>query len=379
MIYLDNAATTKIHPYVLEQMMPYLEEQYGNPSTLYRLGRDASSAVDKAREHVAKFIGAAPVDIMFTSGGSEGNSTVIRSIGAKAYFALTTTVEHDSVVNAFKSYVPSFLTTNPDADGIVRQSTMENAINKDALNLPDFVSVMFTNNETGYINDVCAISQFCESRNAFFHVDAVQAAGCEKIDVRKLNCDSLVISSHKLHGPKGVGALFVRDMLRQDAVAPLIHGGHGQEFGMRGGTENVAGIVGFGAACELAMREDTAGICRLLRNNFADTLLTHVPDASKVHIHSATMQSPKILSITIDGVDSETLTLMMDSRGVCISAGSACRTGTNEPSATLLAYGFTPEQAKSTVRVSFSSMNTEREVIEAAKIMGECIRALQNI
>lgn len=252
MIYLDAAATTQIDRRVLESMMPYLTTQYGNAGTLYKFGRAANEALQSARAQVSRFVGADNGSIIFTSGGSESNNLVFH--GAKEYLkrigrthVLVSAVEHDSVLRAAESltkegfdvgYIPV------QGDGSVSLTTLEGLLRPDT----GLVSVMYVNNETGTVNPVCDIGSLCMKHGVLFHTDCVQAAGCHPINVVEIGCDFLSVSSHKIHGPKGVGALYVKDMA---TVAPLIHGGSEQEFGLRGGTENVAGIVGFGRACEI--------------------------------------------------------------------------------------------------------------------------------
>lgn len=255
MIYLDNAATTQIDKRVLDAMMPYLTTQYGNAGTLYKFGRSAGEAVKQARAQVAEFLNAKPEQILFTSGGSEANSLVFQ--GLKEYLKsigkthiLVSAIEHDSVLKAAHSLIKDefYIEYLPaHSDGKVFAQSVEDAITSKT----GLVSVMYVNNETGAVNPIEEIGTICMKRGILFHADCVQAAGCHPIDVEKIGCDFLSISSHKIHGPKGVGALFAKE---KSMLAPIIFGGAEQEFGLRGGTENVAGIVGFGMACEISTK-----------------------------------------------------------------------------------------------------------------------------
>ena len=383
MIYLDNAATTQVHPLVLEAI-PYFQNQYGNPSTKYTLGREAHEAVEKARAQVAKFINAEPHQIIFTSGGTESNNTVFKIFNDNCGYhgsALISAVEHDSVRRAawFSSRI-TFDEIPVDECCRVTPADVERAL--DFYTGAGLVSVMYMNNETGTENDVAEIAKVCRAHDVLFHTDCVQAAGCCQIDVKKIDCDFLSLSSHKIHGPKGAGALHIKNP--EDAW-PLICGGESQEFGLRGGTENVPGIVGFGKACEL-MTENLRDIdihCSVLKQTFYSTLegaLAENGIAEILHINGdPVMKHGKTLNVRFDGIDAETLLLLLDKRGVCVSAGSACHSLQQEPSRVLLAMGLTPEQARGSIRVSFSMVNTKEEVIDAAKIMASCVRGLREM
>ena len=383
MIYLDNASTTRIDPKVLECMIPYMTEMYGNPGTLYKLGRDAKEAVEKARAQVAEFVGASrPDQIIFTSGGTEANNTVFFSLldflrKSEKTHVITASNEHDSVINSVKNlsikhdFDVSFLPVHKN--GHVEAGNLESMIRPDT----GLVSVMYMNNETGAENPIEEIGAICAEHGVLFHTDCVQAAGCSKLSVNRFHCDFLSISSHKIHGPKGVGALYVRDRL---ICEPLIHGGGAQEFGLRGGTENVAGIVGFGAACAL-MNETLRDVDihnSMLKQMFYNELLDRLGDRRGiVHVNGdLIIKHGKTLNLRFDGIDAETLLLMLDANGVCVSAGSACRSHESEPSRVLLAMGLEPEEARSSLRFSFSKMNTESEVVKAAGIVAMCVSFL---
>lgn len=384
MIYLDNAATTPIDRRVLESMMPYLTTQYGNAGTLYKFGRAANEAIQNARAQVSRFVGASNGSIIFTSGGSESNNLVFR--GVKEYLkrigrthVLVSTVEHDSVLRAAESLIKEGFDVGyipVQGDGSVSLTALEGLLRPDT----GLVSVMYVNNETGAVNPVCDIGSLCMKHGVLFHTDCVQAAGCHAIDAVEIGCDFLSVSSHKIHGPKGVGALYVKDMT---TITPLIYGGAEQEYGLRGGTENVAGIVGFGRACELSaaqLQEDKTYVSSLKQR-----FVTELTDALKeqgmdgiIHINGGSIMAPgKTVNLRIDGVDNESLILMLDNKEICISAGSACQSHESNPSHVLTAMGLTMEEARSSVRVSFSRMNTMEEIIEAAQTIAGFIGVLR--
>lgn len=384
MIYLDNAATTPIDRRVLESMMPYLTTQYGNAGTLYKFGRAANEAIQNARAQVSRFVGASNGSIIFTSGGSESNNLVFRGVKGclkriGRTHVLVSAVEHDSVLRAAESLIKEGFDVGyipVQGDGSVSLTALEGLLRPDT----GLVSVMYVNNETGAVNPVCDIGSLCMKHGVLFHTDCVQAAGCHAIDAVEIGCDFLSVSSHKIHGPKGVGALYVKDMT---TITPLIYGGAEQEYGLRGGTENVAGIVGFGRACELSaaqLQEDKTYVSSLKQR-----FVTELTDALKergmdgiIHINGGSIMAPgKTVNLRIDGVDNESLILMLDNKEICISAGSACQSHESNPSHVLTAMGLTMEEARSSVRVSFSRMNTMEEIIEAAQTIAGFIGVLR--
>ena len=378
MIYLDNAATTRMHPEVLKAMIPYMTDEYGNAGTLYSFGRRSGNAIDNARSQVADLIGAPKDNIIFTSGGTEANNMAFKCVvsaiqARKKSKILTSCVEHHSVLRSSWQLDNIF---SVDRVGVLESGKldMEDLTRKwnDDVGI---VSVMFENNELGCVNDVDVIGRYAKERGALFHTDCVQAAGWHEIDVDKIGCDFLSLSSHKIHGPKGVGALYVRDIT---LLEPLIIGGAMQERGCRGGTENVAGIVGFGKACEMAIDNypKTKEACRL-GHDFVNTLRKHWGD-SGWRVHSEVGES-KIVSVGIDGVDAETLMMFLDAVGICVSAGSACRSREVEPSHVLKAIGLSDEEAMNTIRVSFSIMNTSDEVIQAAEKLVESVEMIRDM
>lgn len=362
MIYLDSASTTPMHSEVVSEMIPYLTTQYGNPNSIHSLGIEARKAVDKAREQVAAAINAEPKQIVFTSGGSEANNMVIHGI-KKAFPSvdyMSSRMEHTSTLKALEAEakavnksVVSFIEDVGEYDYDAAWGTL--------------IWQMFVNNEVGKVNDVYNIGEKCIGNdNLLFGTDCVQAFGFERIDVKEMKCDFATVSAHKIHGPKGVGALFIRD---EGLIEPIINGGINQEFGMRGGTENVAGIVGFGKACEIAEsnREENRRKILYLRNLFLENL-----DGIdyKVNCNSES----KILSVQFPKVDSETLVLLLAASEVAVSSGSACRNRESHVNSVLTTYGLSDKEARNTIRISFMDDNTEEEVIVASQVISKTIK-----
>jgi cysteine desulfurase len=382
-IYLDNAATTQIDPEVLEAMMPYLTNEYGNPGSLYSCGRKAREAVENARQQVAAFLNAEPEQIIFTSGGTEANNMVftitqhlLEKSGRKR--VAFTAIEHDSVIKAARRMKIKHgfdVTKIPvNTAGSASHMAISDYYINDSMGL---ISMMFSNNEIGAFNLVHMISEKCHEHGILFHTDCVQAAGYNVLDVKRIGCDYLTISSHKIHGPKGVGALFVKN---PRDVEPMILGGANQEFGLRGGTENVAGIVGFGKACEISKQNHSEIVTKIvdLRCEFVcefmNRMKAHGID-NRVSVNGD-VYSGKTINLRVDGIEAETLLLMLDGLGICISSGSACNSRESVPSHVLKAIGLSDEQAASSFRISFSKMNTEEEVKTAAQTIADCINIL---
>jgi len=387
MIYLDSAATTKIDPQVLEAMLPYLTNEYGNAGSLHSLGRKASQAIDHAREQVAKFLNCEPDQVIFTSGGSEGNNLVIQ--GVAPYLEkigrtgiITSMGEHDSVIRAVKAlamkpvfhteFLPIFMGGKVNLRDFSKEKLLESGL----------CSIMYVNNELGTVNEISSIADLCNRYGVLLHTDCVQAAGTYELDANELGCDFLTISAHKIHGPKGVGAVFAKN---KHIIMPMIYGGSEQEYGLRGGTENVAGIVGFGKACEIAQTEfhDTEVRIEAVKQQFYTSLMEslHQLDLdSVVHVNGdPVIHKGKIVSLRFDRVDSEALLLMLDSKGVCASAGSACHGHSSEPSRVLMAAGLSESDARNTIRVSFSKNTTLDDADSAGQIMASCVSVLRKI
>ncbi|HEY8965712.1 MAG TPA: cysteine desulfurase NifS [Candidatus Methylacidiphilales bacterium] len=373
-IYLDNNATTPVAPEVFEAMVPYLTEFYGNPSGFYRVAKEAGSAVAKAREAVAKLINADPREIVFTSCGTESDNAAIwsalRTTGKK--HIVTTQVEH-AAVHSFCEHLESqgySVTWLPvREDGTLDPAEVEGAIHDGTA----VVSVMWANNETGVLFPVEEIAKICRAKGVLFHIDAIQVPGKVPIDVKKVECDFLALSGHKLHAPKGVGVLYVRTGTR---FTPFLIGG-GQEKGRRSGTENVPHIVALGRAAELALENliDEQTKTRALRDRLEAGLLAAIPGAHR-NGH-ATERLPNTASLRFDGVEAEGLLLKLNEHGICASAGSACSTGSLEPSHVLSAMGLTPAQARSTIRLSLSHMTTETEVGTVLAVLPQLVAALR--
>lgn len=375
LIYLDNAATTAIHPSVREAMAPFLESSFGNPSSTHTAGRQVRKAVEYAREQVAIAIGADPADIIFTSGGTEAdNAAIIGSAIAnrdKGKHIVTTAIEHHAVLETCEflekmGYEVTYVAPRPN--GIVSVDSVVAAIRPDTV----LVSVMYVNNETGAVQPIAEISAACAEQDILFHSDAVQGVGLLPIDVKAANIQLLSISSHKLHGPKGVGALYVN---RTATWSPLLHGGS-QERKKRGGTENVPGIVGFGTAIErmAKLREENSQHIRMLRDKMLSTLQQEVPG---IIVNSPEEAVPSILSVSFSGVSAETLLMNLDMQAIAASSGSACTSSSLLPSHVLAAMKIDPDCVKSAIRFSFSEDNTLEEVETAARKTAEIVTRLR--
>ncbi|HZO91786.1 MAG TPA: cysteine desulfurase family protein [Chthonomonadaceae bacterium] len=370
-IYLDHAATTPVAPEVLEAMLPYFSEYYGNPATLYSLGMAAREAVENAREIVAETLNASPEEIVFTSGGTESDNMALRGVAeansARGRHILTTPIEHHAVLEplellARQGFEVEFLPL--DAEGRVAPAEVARRIRPDTL----LVSVMHANNEIGTVEPIAEIGAICRERSVLFHTDAVQTFGKLPLDVRAMRIDLLSLSAHKLYGPKGVGALYVR---RGTPLARFQAGGE-QEKGRRGGTLNVPGIVGLGKATERARAEMDSEAQRLsaLRDRFLERLRTAIPG---VHISgSRTERLPNNLHFCVEGVEGEPMLLALDAAGICAAAGSACTTGSPAPSHVLLALGMPEELARGALRLTLGRATTE----EALDYTLETLRAL---
>lgn len=397
MIYLDNSATTPIHPEVLKAMMPYLKGGYGNAGAVYRIGRESAKAIQKAREQVAQLFNASADQIVFTSGGSEGNNMVF-SYGMRCMLeergkkhVVISQIEHDSIYEAathmFKpsgkadikdDFYTQFIHTK--SDGTVDVKHLEALLDEDeSIGL---VSVMYVNNETGAVNPINHIGEICRDRGILFHTDCVQAAGCHTIDANIIGCDFATISGHKIYAPKGIGAIYIKD---KTLARSLIYGGTNQEFGLRGGTENVASIVGLGKACDLICSDfGTQRVTvSLLKRLFYENMTSYLKELNledRIHVNGASVGDVgKTLNLRVEDIDSETLLLMLDAKGVCISAGSACHSHRSEPSRVLTAMGLSDDEARDSVRISFSSTNTPAEIEEAAAIFSSCIKTLAGL
>src|SRR2546426_2299045 len=358
--YFDNNATTRVAPEVVEAMLPFLQEHWGNPSSAYSFGHDVARHLDEARAKVAALINADPREIVFTSCGTESNNSAIHSAlvtHPEKRHVLTTAVEHSSNMKFCdflqkRGYEVTFLPV--ESDGSLDLHLLEKSIRPDTM----IVSVMWANNETGLLFPIEEVAALCRSKGVLSHTDAVQAAGKVSIDVKDLGVDFLSLSAHKLHGPKGIGLLYVK---RRTKYHPYIIGG-GQERGRRGGTENVPYIAGFGRAAELAMSglDDENTRVRALRDKLEKGILDRISGASR---NGATEpRTPNTTNIAFEGVEAEGILLLLDQAGICASSGSACTTGSLDPSHVLLAMGCNAARARSSIRLSLGIYNTETEV-----------------
>lgn len=359
--YFDNAATTKIKPEVLNEMIPYLTEEYGNPSSLYSIGRSAKRAVERARTQVANLINANRNEIYFTGCGTESDNTALKGIAYgykdKGNHIITSKIEHNAILESCKMLEKSgFKITylNVNKDGIINLQELENSITKNTI----LISIMFANNEIGSIQPIKQIAKIAKQNNIVLHTDAVQAVGNVPIDVEELGIDMLSMSGHKINAPKGIGALYVRNGIEFEK---FMNGGH-QEKNKRAGTENLAGIVGLGKACELArtnLRYHIEYIKRL-RDYYHLLVLNNI---NNVKINGS-MESrlPGNSNISFLGVDSTALLLELDKKGICCSAGSACNSGEAVPSHVLTAIGLDSKISKSALRVTFGDNNSKEEV-----------------
>jgi len=360
-IYFDNNATTRLAPEALAAMQPYLTELYGNPSSIHGFGSQVAQKIQEAREQVAALLGAAdPIEIVFTSCGTEGDNAAIRGIlesQPEKRHIVTTQVEHPAVLSLCqhlekKGYRVTWLRV--DADGMLDLEELKASLSDDTA----LVSIMYANNETGVIFPIDAIGEIVKARGIPFHVDAVQVAGKIPLNLRQIPVDLLTISAHKFHGPKGVGAIYVR---RGITFRPFMIGGH-QERGRRGGTENVAGIVGMGKAAELAlgnMPEDEPQV-RGLRDRLEQSLLETCLE-SRVNGHRE-KRLPNTLNMSFKFLEGEAILVLLDQNGICASTGSACTAGSSEPSHVLRAMGVPPDWIQGAVRFSLSRYTTETEV-----------------
>lgn len=378
-IYFDNAATTATDERVIEEMLVYMKELYGNPSGKYSFAARARSAVQKARETVAGLIGADADEIYFTSGGTESDNLAIRGICGRRVPGknriICGSTEHKAILNtasAMKEYGFELQLLPTDRDGIITGSQLE--LPKDERTL--LVSVMNVNNETGAVNDIPALAQAAHSIGAYFHTDAVQAVGHIPVDVHKAEIDMLSASAHKLHGPKGIGMLYVRRGLKP---LPVITGG-GQEKDMRSGTENVPGIVGFAAAARIAAEEMNDAYARAseIKRFMTDEIMSSIPD---VRINGSTDDrfSPYILSVSFKNVEASSLIIKLDTKGICCSAGSACTSSDSEPSHVLKAIGVPAEYLRGTLRFSFSKYSTKEEAELCIKALKDAVSSLRSI
>ena len=374
-VYLDNNATTQLDPAVIEEMLPFLTTYYGNPSGGYRFGTQVREAIELARERVAGLLGCQPSEIVFTSGGTEANNAALNSalqLDPARRHIVTTAVEHSAIRKHCAELVQrgcEVTAVGVNEEGNLDLEALERAIRPETA----LVSVMWANNETGVLFPVEKIAARAREKRVLFHTDAVQAIGKIPIRLADLSANFCSLSAHKLHGPKGVGALYVS---QRSAFRPSTFGG-GQENGRRAGTENVASIVGFGKAAELAGAavENEQLRVRALRDRFETTLLAEVPDSFVNGNRSARL--PNTSSMSFAGIESDAALVLLDQQNICCSAGSACRTGSLQPSHVLRAMNLSDERLRGSVRFSFGRFNTEAEIDRALEIVPRVIAKLR--
>lgn len=359
--YFDNAATTKVKKEVINKMFPYFTEEYGNPSALYKLGRNAKLAIEEARANVANLINCSKTEIYFTSGGTESDNMAIKGIAGlrkkQGNHIITSKIEHPAVLNTCKELEKQgFKVTylNVNKDGIINLEELKNSINNETI----LITIMSANNEIGSIQPIEEIGKIAYNKNIIFHTDAVQACGNIDIDVKRMNIDMLSLSGHKIDAPKGIGALYIKKDIQ---LQKLIEGGH-QEKDKRAGTENVPGIVGLGCACKIAKRDliSHQKYLKELRDYYFEKIQKNI---QKIHINgSIEKRLPGNSNISFKDVNGEELLMMLDSMGICASAGSACSSGSSKPSHVLTAIGLEREYIDGTLRVTFGDENTKEDV-----------------
>ena len=371
MIYCDNAATTKISDEVFNEMLPYLKDNFGNPSSLYSIGYKNKKAIEKAREQVAKAINAEPSEIFFTSGATESNNWVLN--GIQSSNIITSDFEHASILNTCKKLEENHHFINyikPNSEGIISVEDIEKEITCDTR----LISIMAVNNEIGTIQPIKEIGEMCREHRIYFHTDATQAIGHIPIDVQKMNIDLMSFSGHKFHAPKGIGVLYIRNGVK---IQPFMNGGH-QESLMRAGTENVASIVGIGKAIEIATHNlGKQNKLREMTNTFINRCYQEIGDIKLNGSYENRIAGT--VNLCVNNCYGEEIVLLLDTMGICVSAGSACNSGTTEPSRTLKAIGLTSEQALDSIRFSFDADITELEIKEVFDSFKKSVQMIDRI
>ena len=374
--YFDNAATTNVKKEVLDEMLPYLKDEFGNPSSLYSIGRSAKRGIEKARKQVAELINCNPEEIYFTSCGSESDNTAIKGIAAanrkKGRHIITSKIEHPAVLHTCQVLEKQgFRVTYLDVtkNGMINMEQLRKSISMDTI----LISIMAANNEIGTIQPIEEISKIAKMYNIIFHTDAVQACGNMHIDVKKMGIDALSLSGHKISAPKGVGALYIKSGIEFEK---FIDGGH-QENNKRAGTENVAQIVGLGKACEIAREnlDNHMKYLQELRDYYINEIETRIQNV-KLN-GDRKMRLPGNANFSFKGVSGETLLLKLDEREMCASTGSACSSGSLEPSHVLTAIGLSKEDANNSLRTTFGEINTKEDVKELADSLVEIVEELR--
>ena len=377
--YMDYSATTYVKPEVLDAMMPFFTEKFGNPSSFYGISRETKMAVDNARAQVAKAINCDPNEVYFTGGGSEADNWAIKGIATahmkKGNHIITTKIEHHAVLHTCEflekfGFEVTYLDVNEE--GFIDLKQLESAITDKTI----LVSIMFANNEIGTIQPIKEIGAICREKKVLFHTDAVQAIGSVPVDVKEMNIDLLSLAGHKLYGPKGIGALYIRRGIRIDN---LIHGG-GQERGRRAGTENIPGVVGLGKAIELATEniEENRARLTVLRDKLIDGVLERIPYA-RLNGPRGDKRLPGNSNISFEFIEGESILLSLDFEGICASSGSACTSGSLDPSHVLLAIGLPHEKAHGSLRTTLGAASTEEDVEKLLNELPPIIERLRNM
>jgi cysteine desulfurase len=377
-VYLDFNATTPVEPAVLDAMLPYFSAEFGNAASIHTVGQRARAAVETARDQVAALLGARSQEIVFTSGGTESDNHaifgIIRSTPGATKHVITTNIEHEAVLNTCQALekdgvAVSYLPVN--SDGVITVDQVEESLRPHTA----LITVMHANNELGSLQPLAQIGKLATQRDIYFHTDAVQSAGKIPLDVKTLGVDLLSISAHKLYGPKGIGALYIRGGSR---LQQLLYGGHHQR-GFRPGTENVPGIVGLGKAAELArlsLEEDAARVSAL-RDKLEHGLSSRIPDA---HVNSAhAPRTPNTTNLTFPGIEGEALVISLDLKGICVSTGAACSSGAVEPSHVLTAIGLPAEDARASIRFSLGRHTTDAEMNYALEAVPAAVAQLREL
>ncbi|MCD6575271.1 cysteine desulfurase NifS [Candidatus Aerophobetes bacterium] len=377
-IYLDYAATTPCHPEVIEEMLPFFNQIYGNPSSVYQLAQKAKGAIEEAREKVARLLNAEPEEIIFTGGGTEADNMAIKGVAfankKRGNHIITSRIEHHAVINTCKWLEKQGLKVtyiSVDKFGVIDLDELRKSLTDKTI----LISIMHANNEVGTIEPIQEIAKIARERGIYFHTDAVQTAGKVPIDVKESGIDMLSLSGHKLYGPKGIGALYVRKGVK---ISPLIHGGH-HERNRRAGTENVPGIVGLGKACEIASKEMANEEKRLreLRDKLYKGLNERIDDIIlNGHPHR---RLPGILNICVKYVEGESMLINLDLEGICVSSGSACTSGSLEPSHVLLAMGVPAEVAHGSLRFSLGRNTTQKDIDRVISVLPSIVEKLRAI
>ncbi len=375
-VYMDNGATTKIDPKVLKKMMPYLTDKYGNASSTHTFGQDSKDALEMARKTIAKSINANPEEIMFTSGGTESNNFAMKGIAfanrEKGNHIITTKAEHKSILKICEwlkkqGFEVTYL--DVDSEGFVDPKNLEKSITKKTI----LVSIIHGNNEIGTIQDLGTLGSVCKRHKVYFHTDACQSYTKTEINVKKQNLDLVTLNAHKIHGPKGVGALYMKKGIE---ITPWLHGG-GHEFGMRGGTENIPSVVGFAEAVKIGLNKKHVNYMKKLRDRLIKGVLG-IPGV-KLNGPEGDRRLCNNANFSFKGIEGEALGGYLDQKFICSSTGSACAARTLEPSHVLKAIGLTNEEANGSLRLTLSRFNTEEEIDYVLKVLPKVVEKLRRI